>query len=124
MAGSEGVNACPYGSVPMNVTECRQMPIDTGGSIHKPFIIDSDKDPRGCFSFQYNKKYNWFYFNTHHTGVGRSRRKVYCKRLIQQQHEPGEDDCAGSDCQPPSQPPVAVFRNANGEKMESVHFLA
>merc|ERR1712190_471788 len=82
VVGGAGKNECPHGAVPLNANECRNLPRAVGGSLHRPLVIESDKDPRGCFAFQYNKKYRWIYFNKHPVGVERDRRIVYCKSAV------------------------------------------
>merc|ERR1719282_36247 len=74
VASNDFTNACPSDSLFLNVSECRSLPSRFGGKLHMPFIIKSDKDPRGCFFFL-----KWYYFNMHTRGKGRRGRKPYCK---------------------------------------------
>jgi len=74
--GYRSENICPYGTVALSETECRQVPNKFGGELNLPFVITSADDPQGCFRF--NKLY---YYNLHPIGGGRRNRQVYCKQL-------------------------------------------
>jgi len=76
IAGSSGSNRCPYGTVTLTETDCRQLPERFGGKLHHPLVIDSPGDPRGCFFF-----FRWWYYNVNHEGAGNTGRRPYCKLL-------------------------------------------
>lgn len=85
-ASNDFTNACPSGSLFLNVSECRSLPSRFGGQLHIPFIIESDKDPRGCFFF-----FKWYYYNTHTIGKGRRGRRPYCKHPRTPTNAPGKN---------------------------------
>lgn len=74
IVGKAGTNACPTGSEMLSEEECRQMPKEFGGSLHQPFSVKFNSDPKGCFKFQGN-----YYYNTHPTGGARDERWPHCK---------------------------------------------
>merc|ERR1719362_501098 len=76
IAGTSGSNRCPYGTVTLTESDCRQLPERFGGKLHHPLVIDSPGDPQGCFFF-----FKWYYYNVNHEGTGNEGRRPYCKLL-------------------------------------------
>mmetsp|Transcript_26281 Transcript_26281/g.61294 ORF Transcript_26281/g.61294 Transcript_26281/m.61294 type:complete len:394 (-) Transcript_26281:105-1286(-) len=67
-------NRCPYDAVALSQADCRQVPDLVGKQLHRPFVITSADDPRGCFAFM-----DWVYYNIHPIGSARRGRRVFCK---------------------------------------------
>merc|ERR1719367_1714739 len=66
VARSNFADGCPYYTVGLTESECRNIPSQFGGKVNHPFVVKNGDDPRGCFSFR-----GLFYYNQHDIGGGK-----------------------------------------------------
>ncbi len=76
IAGADGSNECPAGSVRIETAAaCFTAATDAGKTPWSPFVMTYDFYPRGCF---YVTDSNYAYFNTHAVGAGLSGFQLLC----------------------------------------------
>lgn len=73
----DGANKCPKGAVALSESDCRDLPRGFGGTLHKPFVVTSPSDPKGCFRLA--GEHGYYYYNIHSAGSGLDGRTPYCK---------------------------------------------